>query len=129
MRSLLSVAIAMWLAMVAACNGSGAESSRASTYVVVACGSDAGVPCPSPPPSYAEEVVPILQAKCNNCHWGDAGPWPLTGYHAVAAWRDLVFLDVEKCTMPPADAGADALLSDVERATLLAWISCGAPNN
>jgi len=32
--------------------------------------------------------------------------------------------------MPPADAGAgNGSLSDAERATLLDWIACGAPNN
>lgn len=73
--------------------------------------------------------MPILGAKCNNCHSGEAGLWPLTDYHKVTAWRDLVFLDVVQCTMPPVDAGAGAALSEVERATLLAWLACGAPNN
>lgn len=84
--------------------------------------------CPTAVPSYAHDVQPILDAKCNGCHTGAAGePWALTNYPDVEAWALSISFDLTRCTMPPADAGAD--LTQAELASLLGWIVCGAPNN
>jgi hypothetical protein len=90
------------------------------------CG-DPAPACPSPKPSYASDVVPILEAKCNTCHVGGKGPWPLTDYQSVVDWRLQIIQDIEGCTMPPLDGGAN--LSADERHTVLGWLVCGAPKN
>jgi hypothetical protein len=85
--------------------------------------------CNGAVPSYAADVVPILDKRCNNCHAenSDGGPWPLGGYDDVSAWRDTIMNDLLRCTMPPADAGAP--MPNAERAVLMAWIICGTPDN
>jgi len=85
--------------------------------------------CAAPGPSYASDVVPILDKRCNNCHAEntDGGPWPLGGYDDVTAWRDTIMNDLLRCTMPPADAGVP--IPNDERAILMAWIICGTPDN
>ena len=81
--------------------------------------------CPVPAPSYAKDIAPILDAKCNTCHAApDAGIWPLTNYQDVSDWQTLILSDVEYCAMPPAGA---AQLSAIEQSALLAWVVCGAP--
>jgi hypothetical protein len=90
------------------------------------CG-DPAPTCPSPKPSYASDVVPILEAKCNNCHVGEPGPWPLTDYQSVVDWRIQIIQDIEGCTMPPLDGGTT--LSANERHTVLGWLVCGAQKN
>jgi len=93
------------------------------------CSVDPVTKCPTPKPSYKNDVTPILKAKCLNCHSGtDAnGPWPLTSLQEIVDWRAQFIQDVETCKMPPVDAGAP--LSTEESATLLGWLVCGAPNN
>src|SRR6185503_1362448 len=35
--------------------------------------------CQAPTPSYATDIVPILDRRCNStCHAPGVGPWPLT---------------------------------------------------
>ena len=81
--------------------------------------------CVAPAPSYAQDIAPILDLKCNTCHAApDAGLWPLVDYDDVSDWKTLILADVEYCTMPP--TGAPQLSPDEER-TILAWIVCGVP--
>jgi hypothetical protein len=86
--------------------------------------------CPTPIPSYAQDVVPVLNAKCNGCHTGatSTSPWALTAWVDVNAWALSLAHDLLTCTMPPADAGAPAL-TKAETDALLGWIVCGAPDN
>jgi hypothetical protein len=91
------------------------------------CGAEAPAKCPSPIPSYATDIVPIFDEKCNNCHVGGTGPWPLTDYESVHDWKVQILQDIESCTMPPLDGGTT--LSAEERETVLGWLVCGAPNN
>jgi hypothetical protein len=81
--------------------------------------------CPSPAPSYEQDIAPILDGKCNTCHAAaDSGLWPLINYDDVRDWQTLVLSDVEYCTMPP--AGAPQLTTS-EQFILLSWVVCGAP--
>lgn len=85
--------------------------------------------CPTAVPSFAGQVLPILEAKCNGCHTGALGePWALTNWVDVNAWAISISTDLTHCLMPPADAGA-ANLTKAELEALLGWIVCGAPNN
>jgi hypothetical protein len=83
--------------------------------------------CPSPSPSYATDVVPVLDAKCNGCHTGGEGPWPLTNHDLVVHWRDQVLTEVVQCTMPPPLGTTE--LTQAERTMLVDWLVCGAPDN
>ena len=85
--------------------------------------------CPSPKPSYKNDVTPIFEAKCNSCHDGaDAnGPWPLTNLDDIVHWKALVVADIQDCSMPP--AGMGTRLTAAENATILGWLACDAPNN
>src|SRR5260221_8507740 len=104
-----------------------ADAPSESAIDASPCGSKGSAICPSPPPSYRTDIVPILDAKCNGCHVGGAGPWPLTDHGSGVDWRASIRSDVEGCPMAPADAGAG--LSSMERIALLGWLACGAPNN
>jgi hypothetical protein len=87
--------------------------------------------CQTPVPSYAHDIAPVLDRTCNNtCHAPGVGPWPLTDYANVADWGSIIAGDLEQCVMPPPDAGAgNGNLTAQERAAILNWLGCGAPNN
>jgi hypothetical protein len=87
------------------------------------------ISCPSRPPSFAADVLPILNQRCNNCHDPNLvnGPWPLQDYYDVSAWQGQIAADLVNCTMPPPDGGTT--LPEPEREQLITWIVCGAPNN
>jgi hypothetical protein len=81
-------------------------------------------------PSFATDVAPVVARVCGmKCHapGGIAQNRPLTDYASVVALGDAILNQVSVCNMPPADA--DPALGEADRATLLAWIVCGAPNN
>jgi len=84
--------------------------------------------CPAAVPSFATEVLPILNQRCNNCHSPeiDGGPWPLDTQGDVSAWAPDIIKDLKACSMPPAGS---APLPVAERDKLWAWLICGAPNN
>ena len=85
--------------------------------------------CQTPPPSFANEIVSILDARCNDCHADNdpEGPWPLHDYQDVRDWKGVVLDSLLNCTMPPPDAGT-TLLED-ERQRVFAWLACDAPDN
>jgi hypothetical protein len=85
-----------------------------------ACGNDL--------PSYQADAAPIIERRCNGCHFpgnpqsGDV----FAEYADVYSRRQTVLTRVYTCVMPPAAA---AELTAGERATLLEWLVCGAPDN
>jgi hypothetical protein len=83
--------------------------------------------CPTPAPTFAHDVAPIIGQRCSGpCHFGaPRGPWALTDYGHVADWKDDVQALVHNCTMPPQDAGVP--ITTAERETILNWIRCGLP--
>ena len=87
---------------------------------------EVAVTCPATPPSYRDDVAPILAASCVTCHReGGAAPKELLETHAqVHALHDAVEAQVRSCLMP-----SDAHLDEGERATLLTWLACGDPDN
>jgi uncharacterized membrane protein len=84
--------------------------------------------CPSPPPSYANDVRPILNARCTTCHGpgGQEAVRDLTTYQGVFQQRQAVLTQVYSCRMPPSDA---AQPTSQERQTIISWLACNAPNN
>jgi hypothetical protein len=108
-----------------------------ATLVLVGCGP--GAPkscpfetpvCPDPVPSYSGEVSAIIQTYCVDCH----GPGGQESIRPFATWQDInahayagpMQRQVLGCLMPPADAPP---LPDAQKQALVAWLTCGAPNN
>jgi hypothetical protein len=74
------------------------------------CPNDLPASCPSPPPSYKNQVAAIIESRCVLCH------------------NPQTMLDqVYHCMMPPLDGGT--MLPESERVALLGWLVCNAPDN
>jgi mono/diheme cytochrome c family protein len=87
------------------------------------------------PPTYYQDLKPILDAKCATCHdAGGIGPFPLTSYEEVHPLRESIARSVAAGTMPPwppasgcNDYVADRSLSAEERELLSRWVARGGP--
>jgi hypothetical protein len=102
-------------------------------------GTDGGTMCPTDPlpdcsvagaPSFAGEIEPLIELRCASlCHHpgGVAQSKPFTSYDEVYARWPAILRQVYACRMPPPDAGVPAL-EPSERASLLLWLRCEAPN-
>ncbi len=127
-------------ALVAACSSSSSAQSDGgggSCKVATGCGNAANptgfevggvcTPCDGGAPSYQADIVPILETGCIPCHSpsGTAG-WDEDTYPEVYAQFGSMLSFVNSCTMPPINGPQ---LSDEQRITLTAWLTCGAPDN
>jgi len=87
--------------------------------------------CPSPEPSYEDDVLPILQQRCYMCH-ADAGPTTsgsgidFGSYASVYQLRGDIVSQLNDCRMPPATAPQPTL---AQKTTILGWLKCEAPDN
>ena len=87
--------------------------------------SDAGAP-----PTYTDDVAPILAAHCIGCHGpgGENQDVPLTSYSALmtktgtSTRAQTAIADVLNCTMPPSPLPR---LSEAERTTFVCWFAGG----
>jgi hypothetical protein len=86
-------------------------------------------------PTYAKDIAPILQKKCQVCHRpGEAGPFPLMTYEQARPWAMAIKMAVQARKMPPwfADpqygkfSNANGLEPD-EIELLAKWADAGAP--
>ncbi|MDP9151622.1 MAG: hypothetical protein M3O36_17005 [Myxococcota bacterium] len=93
------------------------------------CPHDLPATCPSPAPSWMNEVQAIIDRKCNACH-GMGGieqsRFDFSTYAGVHKSFGSLLSNVASCLMPPPDAGS---LTPPERQALLGWLVCAAPNN
>jgi cytochrome c553 len=121
-----------------------ALSTAAAAGVVAACSptSDSGAgtacpdlntDCPSAPPSWSNDVQPILATYCLRCH-GDGGveqsQFDYTTYAGVYEHRSIMLTQVYQCQMPPSDASPPAVMPTThDRQTLVSWLACNAPDN
>jgi hypothetical protein len=129
--------IGTWLALAllaaaAACTGKGGGdggSGDAGTEAGTMCPNDLPDTCPTPTPSYTGSVSAIITSKCNGCH-ADGGVGQSTedfsSYDRIHSRRGPILSQVFGCLMPPPDAGP---LTATERAQLLGWLACEAPDN
>jgi len=125
---MLIVALAVSTALVGL-----AGCSPSSDSPDAACPNDLPASCPTPPPSWSNDVAPLVDKYCLACH-GDGGiAQPLfdfTTYQNVYANRMEITHQFYACLMPPSDASPlPPVPSTAEREMLLAWLKCGAPNN
>lgn len=85
--------------------------------------------------TYSNQVSRILNRRCVECHReGEAAPFALTTYHAVATWAATIREVVDEGRMPPWFADPrhgqfrnDARLTAEEKHLLFAWIDAGCP--
>jgi hypothetical protein len=82
------------------------------------------------PPSYASDIAPLVQRTCMPCHaaGGVAADRRLSTRAELTQLETTVIGQVNGCTMPPADAGPDAMMTPTDRTELEQWFICGAPN-
>ncbi|MDX2015165.1 MAG: hypothetical protein SFW67_33540, partial [Myxococcaceae bacterium] len=58
--------------------------------------------CGTPPPTFHQDVRPILEGRCVNCHvTGGVGPFALDGYAAAKAMGPAMVDSTQKGRMPP----------------------------
>ena len=87
--------------------------------------------------TFAEDVAPILQSRCQTCHRpGTVAPMSLLTYEEARPWAKAIKQKVAMREMPPwfidKNIGIqrfknDISLSDDEIATIVAWADSGAP--
>lgn len=116
MRVLIVLAV---LSLLAACG----SSSSGNT-----CPSDVPSTCSTTPPSWQGEVQAVVQRRCASCHSsrGAASSHPFSTWAEANDHQALMLDQLATCRMPPAGASA---LTSTERAALVGWLVCGAPNN
>jgi hypothetical protein len=94
----------------------------------VDCPDDLPPNCPDPAPSYGSDVSTLITSYCVPCHraGGLAADRQFGTYSGVFKNRTDMLSRLAKCEMPPSCA---AQPTATERAALLAWLVCNAPNN
>src|SRR5436189_1391139 len=88
-------------------------------------------------PTFARDVAPILQAKCQECHRkGTAAPMSLVTYEETRPWAKSIRQRVIARNMPPwhvdktvgiQEFQNDRSLSESQIATIVRWVDSGAP--
>jgi hypothetical protein len=86
------------------------------------------------PPTFNQDVLPILQKHCQSCHRpGEIGPMSLLNYRDARPWAKAIKVAVASRKMPPwfADPAYghfqnDRRLSDPDIRTIEAWVDGGA---
>ena len=107
-----------------------------SIYSMPARAADAATVA-APAPTFARDVAPIFQQKCQACHRPDSiAPMSLVSYDEARPWARSIRTRVAARQMPPwhldKTVGVqhfdnDASLSDAQIDTILKWVDAGAP--
>ena len=89
------------------------------------------------PVTFAKDVAPILQEKCQACHRADSiAPMSLITYEETRPWARAIKTRVVSRQMPPWDIDKtvgiqhfenDSSLSDEQIDTIARWVDAGAP--
>jgi hypothetical protein len=87
------------------------------------------------PPEFYQDVLPILQRHCQECHRsGEMAPMPLITYQDARPWAKAIRDAVRRGEMPPWFADPccgkfanDRSLTGAEISTLANWAEAGAP--
>jgi hypothetical protein len=127
LRALLLVlpAVGSTLGAVAACTGSSPPSDDSCPLL--------STTCPANPPSWQNDVQPLISTYCLRCHV-DGGVAPpqfnYQSYQGVFANRSIMETQIFQCKMPPSDASPPAAMpTEQERQTFVSWFACDAPQN
>ena len=105
------------LFVLASCTGSAPDCPR-----------DNPTSCPADAPSYANDIAPLIEQYCSQCHnpQGSAFDQPISTYSDLDQRKVDVLDEIYACEMPMSPAPQPTL---AERVTLLTWFVCGAPDN
>src|SRR5687767_6937992 len=92
---------------------------------------------PTSTPTFAKDVAPIFQEKCETCHRpGSIAPMSLQTFEETRPWARSIRARVEARQMPPwhidktvgiQEFKDDRSLSDDQIATIVKWVALGAP--
>jgi uncharacterized membrane protein len=84
--------------------------------------------CTTPTPSYAVVIKPVISDTCTACHYPNSplAQTSLTTYADVHGELGAALTQVSSCLMPPPSYPQP---TPAERAALLTWLACGAPEN
>ncbi len=90
-----------------------------------------------PTPTFARDIAPIFQNKCESCHRTDSmAPMSLVTYEDARPWAKSIAARVKARQMPPWHIDKtvgiqhfknDRSLSDGQIDTILQWVAAGAP--
>jgi uncharacterized membrane protein len=83
--------------------------------------------CATVPARFADDVLPLIQAKCATaCHnaFSTNAGGPFTTYSQIKAKADLIKFMVETRQMPQ-----NGTLTDAEIKVISCWVDAGAENN
>jgi mono/diheme cytochrome c family protein/thiol-disulfide isomerase/thioredoxin len=108
---------------------------RAVPQAIAAVRKEQGARIAVGPVSYAADVAPILQARCQSCHRPrQVGPFSLLTLDDARRWGQAIREAVDELRMPPWHADPrygrfenDRSLSARERATIVAWVDQSMP--
>jgi hypothetical protein len=112
--------------------------SVCATGAVLVLPGIAAAQAPAPAqPTFAKDVAPIFQEKCEACHRPDSiAPMSLKTYAETRPWARAIKARVADHTMPPWDIDRtvgvqkfknDRSLTEAEAATIVRWVDAGAP--
>ena len=124
--TLPTATLALLAGLAAACGttmtaGPGAPAG-AKNDATGTCRTEAPAPCAAAPPSFADDVQPILEKRCFRCHTGDgpaAEEHDFSKMDRVLGQRRAIREEIATCAMPP-----KAPLAEAEANTLLRWATC-----
>jgi len=104
---------------------------------VTLTGASFGAELTTKPVTFTQDVAPILQEKCQDCHRkGSSAPMSLVTYDETRPWAKSIKQRVIARTMPPWHLDKtvgiqqfqnDISLSDEQISTLVRWVDAGAP--
>ena len=90
-----------------------------------------------PQPTFAKDIAPILQQKCESCHRADGmAPMSLVTYEDTRPWLKSIAQRVATHQMPPWQIDRtvgiqkfknDRSLTDEQLETIVKWVDAGAP--
>jgi hypothetical protein len=86
-------------------------------------------------PTFSKDVAPIFFSHCTTCHRpGEIAPMSLLTFKDARPWARAIATQVTNGTMPPWHADPahgqfanERRLTDVEKSTIVRWVSAGAP--
>jgi hypothetical protein len=82
--------------------------------------------CTGAPPTYANDVRPILEKRCFQCHANGgvaADEHDFSRLETLRAQKVALAGEIGACAMPPSP---EPTLPETEALTLLNWVACGA---
>jgi uncharacterized membrane protein len=121
---LVTGALGLAIATIGACSSDASSDGDQSA----SCPNDLPASGPTPPPSYAKDIAPIVEQTCATCHFpgGPEADRQLVTYDELHADRSAALNQIHACNMPPPTSSP---LTAKERLLLQSWFVCGAPNN